>query len=128
MPAGQLFDPDPARVTDARHFVSSTLAEWGVRAPDAALLVSELATNAVLHARSEFEVTIYRHHDRVRVEVYDHNTRLPAFAVVPADAYSGRGLMLVQALAWAWGVETHPDDGKTIWFEVTSERVSDNHR
>ncbi len=118
MPLGRSFEPDPSQVTLARRFVAGALASWGVRAPDADLLVSELATNAVLHARSEFEVTVIRHHDRVRVEVFDHNTRLPAFAAVPSDASSGRGLMLVQALAGAWGVESNTADGKTIWFEV----------
>jgi anti-sigma regulatory factor (Ser/Thr protein kinase) len=91
---------------------------------DLPLLVSELATNAVLHARSDFEVTVIRLPQRVRVEVFDQNTRLPSFAVAPRDAHSGRGLMLVQGLSGAWGVESHSDSGKTIWFEVpTPSRV-----
>lgn len=85
---------------------------------DLPLLVSELATNAVLHARSDFEVTVIRAHQRVRVEVFDQNTRLPSFAAAPPDAYSGRGLMILRELASAWGVESHSDVGKTIWFEV----------
>ena len=82
------------------------------------LLVSELATNAVLHARSDFEVTIIRSQQRVRVEVFDQNTRLPSFAIAPPDAYSGRGLIILRELASAWGVESHSDVGKTIWFEL----------
>ena len=74
--------------------------------------------NLVLHARSDFEVTVIRSHERVRVEVFDQNTRLPSFAAAPPDAYSGRGLVILRELATAWGVESHSDVGKTIWFEV----------
>ena len=80
--------------------------------------MSELATNAVLHARSDFEVTVIRYDQRVRVEVFDQNTRMPSFAVALPDAYSGRGLMLERELASVWGVESHSDSGKTIWFEL----------
>lgn len=102
----------------ARRFVTATLASWALEQTDVALLVSELATNAVLHARSDFTVTIHARGDRIRVEVGDRNARLPSPASVPAAAYSGRGLMIVQELAAAWGVESHADDGKTVWFEV----------
>jgi anti-sigma regulatory factor (Ser/Thr protein kinase) len=105
-------------VAQARHFATAALDEWGIVAEDIALLVSELATNAVLHARSDFRIRLIAYEERVRVEVTDQNTRLPSFAVVPEDAYSGRGLMLVQASAAAWGVEAHSEEGKTIWFEV----------
>lgn len=114
----KIFGPDAAQVVEARRFVSTVLDRWGVRGSDAPLLVSELATNAVLHARSEFSVTVSKDHKRVRVEVFDQNSRLPSPASVRPDAYSGRGLMLVQALAGAWGVDSHADEGKTIWFEV----------
>ena len=113
-----MFEPATSEVLAARHFVTDALKRWGCPTGDTALLVSELATNAVLHARSEFTVSVDAERGRVRVEVSDRNSRLPQMAVVPSDAYSGRGLMLVQALASAWGVESFTDDGKTIWFEV----------
>jgi len=118
MRSTRTFEPDAATVVAARHFVASTLAAWSVAADDVPLLVSELATNAVLHARSEFTVSIALGAGLLRVEVSDGNSRMPIVAVVPADAYSGRGLMLVQALASAWGVERHTDQGKTVWFEM----------
>ena len=117
--ASCMFEPDASQVALARRFATAALDAWGLEADDIELLVSELATNAVLHARSDFWIRIVALADRVRVEVSDQNSRLPSFSVVPADAYSGRGLMLVQASAAAWGVEAHSDDGKTIWFEVT---------
>ncbi|HUB70227.1 MAG TPA: ATP-binding protein [Acidimicrobiales bacterium] len=116
--ASRAFSPEPREVYSARHFVASVLEKWGFECDDLPLLVSELATNAVLHARSDFEVTVVRSGPRLRVEVYDQNTRLPSFAVAPPDAYSGRGLMLLRELATAWGVESHSDSGKTIWFEL----------
>jgi anti-sigma regulatory factor (Ser/Thr protein kinase) len=116
--AWRTFAPEPGEVFLARHFVASVLAAWGLEVGDLPLLVSELATNAVLHARSDFEVTVLLTERSVRVEVFDQNTRLPSFAVAPADAYSGRGLLLLRELASAWGVESHSDVGKTIWFEV----------
>lgn len=112
------FAPEASEVSAARHFVAGVLASWGLGSDDLPLLVSELATNAVLHARSDFEVCVVREERSVRVEVFDQNTRLPSFAVAPPDAYSGRGLLLLRELATAWGVESHSDVGKTIWFEV----------
>jgi anti-sigma regulatory factor (Ser/Thr protein kinase) len=116
--ASRVFEPYPVEVSAARRFVAGTLERWHIRADEVALLVSELATNAVLHARSDFEVSVCRLPSGVRVEVFDRNTRLPTPAIVPADAYSGRGLLLVQTLASAWGVESRSDEGKIIWFEV----------
>jgi anti-sigma regulatory factor (Ser/Thr protein kinase) len=120
--AWRTFAPNPSEVFAARHFVSYVLEKWSMEIEDVPLLVSELATNAVLHARSDFEVTVIRLRNCVRVEVFDQNTRLPSFAVAPTDAYSGRGLMLLRGLSTNWGVESHSDVGKTIWFEVDTPR------
>jgi anti-sigma regulatory factor (Ser/Thr protein kinase) len=127
--AWRAFAPDPGEVFSARHFVASVLDSWGFEMEDLSLLVSELATNAVLHARSDFEVTIIRLPRCVRVEVFDQNTRLPSFAAAPTDAYSGRGLMLLRGLSANWGVESHSDIGKTIWFELAlPKRLSGRRR
>lgn len=117
MRASREFEPEPGEVQGARRFVAASLESWGFDPGDVTLLTSELATNAVLHARSPFRVTLIRRGCRLRVEVADDNSRLPAVALVPPDANSGRGLALVQTLAGAWGVET-VETGKTIWFEV----------
>jgi anti-sigma regulatory factor (Ser/Thr protein kinase) len=118
MRATRTFEPQADQIGAARRFASATLAGWGIVDVDVALLVSELATNAVLHARSEFAVTVSATAERVRVEVFDRNSRLPSLVAVPADAYSGRGLMLVEAMATAWGVDASIEDGKAIWFEL----------
>jgi anti-sigma regulatory factor (Ser/Thr protein kinase) len=93
---------------------------WADAADTVALLVSELATNAILHAYGpEIRVRILDHGPRLRVEVFDGSPVLPVPRRAHAHAEDGRGLALVQAQAVRWGVETHPD-GKTAWFEVGS--------
>jgi anti-sigma regulatory factor (Ser/Thr protein kinase) len=80
-------------------------------------MVSELASNAVLHARSEFTVIVQREGDRLRVEVHDRGAGLPAIRTLPQMATTGRGLRIVDQLADLWGTQAE-GDGKVVWFEV----------
>lgn len=82
-----------------------------------ALLTSELVTNAVVHARSDVEVTVSLGARAVRVEVADDGPGRPAVRRAGPDSPSGRGLTLVDAVADRWGVD-HAAPGKSIWFEV----------
>ena len=112
---------DPSAVPAARRFASQQLMDFS-GAPDvvekARLLVTELTTNAVMHAHSPIRLTVEPLSDRVRIEVRDDDPRpLDAPNRPDPDATSGRGLWLVSALACAWGVNRN-DRGKTIWFEV----------
>jgi anti-sigma regulatory factor (Ser/Thr protein kinase) len=106
-------------VPPARHFVESVLTAWGH--PDSAwtgaLLVSELAANAALHARTEFSVRVKDLGDRIRLEVSDSSPRIPRQRMYGADATTGRGLQLVAQLAHDWGVAAQAD-GKTVWVEL----------
>jgi anti-sigma regulatory factor (Ser/Thr protein kinase) len=112
-------DADPESVGQARRFCAATLDRWGAH-PDlvstCVLLVSELATNAVLHAGTSFTVTIERG-TRLRVEVDDGDPRMPHPRDYGVDAMSGRGLHLVKALARASGAALS-DSGKSVWFEL----------
>jgi anti-sigma regulatory factor (Ser/Thr protein kinase) len=104
----------------ARHFVADTLGRWGHTGrmvDDAQLLVSELATNAVLHARSAFSVVARAEESRIRVSVRDASPVTPKLRDHGAMALSGRGLHLVAALSADWGVEVTAD-GKTVWAEL----------
>lgn len=84
---------------------------------DIRLMVSELVTNAILHAAGGCEVTLRMSGDRLRVEVADHcSTRPQVRAPNLVDAH-GRGLFLVESMADGWGVDSH-DAGKTVWFQV----------
>jgi len=79
------------------------------------LLVSELVTNAVVHAGGPVGLTIRHLGSRTRVEVSDTSVRLPE--VCPATVEHCRGMHIVAALSARWGAEGH-DGGKTVWFEV----------
>jgi anti-sigma regulatory factor (Ser/Thr protein kinase) len=80
--------------------------------------VSELVTNAVIHAGSDVEVMVRLTATAARVEVTDASTDGVAPRDATADEDSGRGLALVGNLARRWGVRAAPGGGKTVWFEV----------
>ena len=113
------FEPDASEVSAARHFAAEEARQWGVDTDVVALVVSELAANAVLHARSEFTVSLCLDGERVVVEVADENPRVPFVPVPQKGALSGRGLLIVQRLARAWGVREGSLPGtKVVWAEL----------
>ena len=118
--AARRFPADPAAVTEARRYVDDVLAEWELAglSPVATLLVSELATNAVLHAGTGFEVRLCPTAGHgVRVELEDGNPQLPAKRSPSEWSSHGRGLLIVDALATRSGTAPH-DPGKVVWFEL----------
>lgn len=114
--------PQPDSVPQVRRFVRERLESWGFdgAVDTATMLVSELATNAVLHARTSFTVELSRDGDRLRVCVLDASRAVPRPRRYGTDSTTGRGLRLVETLSTCWGIEQQ-DDGKTIWFEVPSD-------
>jgi anti-sigma regulatory factor (Ser/Thr protein kinase) len=111
--------PDHAAAARARRFVSDTLRAWGCAdaIADAELLVSELVTNAVLHARSATSVTIERDGATVRISVCDDSPTRPRLRNYGPEAVTGRGLVIVDRIAQRWGVDPS-DEGKCVWFEI----------
>lgn len=114
--------PEPASASAARRFTQEVLSDWqeGDLSEIVALLVSELVTNAVLHAASPVDVALRRRGPAVRVEVADTSPVIPGAREFGDDATTGRGLALIDALSEDWGVDTIPQDGKVVWFEVLS--------
>ena len=107
------FPPVAESVRAARRFVERLVpSEFDERA---VLLVSELATNAVLHARSPFEVRV-RWIPTRRIEVRDASIDLPKIADPSSDDLHGRGLRLVDSFSAAWGISPE-ENGKVVWFE-----------
>ena len=102
-----------------RHFTVGTLRDWGAEeiADDAALVVTELAANAIVHAHSSFTVLLSARGDLVRISVRDACplSDRPGAAPTPASLH---GLGAVDALASRWGVESLGDAGKTVWVEL----------
>src|SRR5687767_11604869 len=103
----------------ARHFVERELTD---RCPPAlveaaALLASELVTNAVRHARTPLTLAVTPSSDGLRLEVQDGSERMPQLRE-PSSGAHGRGLLLIDRIAEAWGTEERPD-GKTVWLELT---------
>jgi anti-sigma regulatory factor (Ser/Thr protein kinase) len=83
----------------------------------AQVLVSELVTNAVLHADPPIHLDIRLDSNRIRVDVHDGSELHPQARSVAVDAMNGRGLPLVEALSTGWGWSAKPD-GKSVWFEL----------
>lgn len=101
----------------ARRFVTTMLRDLGLEhlTDAAALAVSELVTNAVLHSRTDIELVVSADEETVRVEVSDLGPALPVLRAYGSYATTGRGLGLVAALVHEMGVQ--PDEvGKTVWF------------
>jgi anti-sigma regulatory factor (Ser/Thr protein kinase) len=116
----------PQSVSAARRLVVRTLREWDLDALEAtaALLVTELATNAVLHARSDLRVQVERRGEVVRVGVSDASPAGPQRRRHGVEAPTGRGLGLVQLLAADWGTEACGQGSswrKTVWFELPTD-------
>jgi anti-sigma regulatory factor (Ser/Thr protein kinase) len=107
-------------VMSARRFVLDSLAQLPKPLLDAiALMVSELASNCVVHTAAEFEVCVVRAAGVLRVEVTDPGRDLPVVRHPDAADLRGRGLVIVEELADDWGIVRHVGDtGKMVWFAV----------
>ena len=111
------YPPRSESVTLARRFVAHELREID---PDlrevAALATSELASNAVRHAATGFDVEVECSDTEVRVVVSDQGEGVPAVQHPGPETPSGRGLAIVEHVTDAWGVEAEAGDGHRIWF------------
>lgn len=112
------FTSDAASVSQARRYVLSLLDLDPTTTESVQLAVSELATNAVLHARSPFRVRVSKNSSSVRVSVFDHSSATAARKNYGPDAVTGRGLTIVERVTDEWGV-TPEALGKWVWFEVS---------
>ena len=115
---------DHTAAARARQFVARTLESWDCAdaIADAELLVSELVTNAILHARSPAVVSIAREQAGLRVAVCDSSTAPPRVRDYGPSAVTGRGMLLVDRIARRWGVDMN-GNGKCVWFEVDLQSV-----
>ncbi|MFF3331071.1 ATP-binding protein [Streptomyces sp. NPDC002888] len=114
---------DLREVPEARRALRELLRQWGKpgRSDIAELLTSELVTNALVHTDHDAVLTATVGPRGLHVEVRDFVGRRPRLCVPIADERThGRGLVLVQSLADAWGVRAH-GVGKAVWFDLDAE-------
>ncbi len=115
------FDGDSGSPAEARALVRQTLAAWDCDDLDdvASLLTTEVVANAVRYAADQIALRVSLDDGVVRVEVHDSNPVLPEGHRVSRGATSGRGLLVIDALAQRWGAQ--PDGtGKIVWFELAT--------
>jgi anti-sigma regulatory factor (Ser/Thr protein kinase) len=116
--------PTPRGARLARLLATEQLRSWGLPLDPARLLVAELANNASAHGRvagRDFRLALYVVGDTLRIEVTDtRGQELPCPRTPAPDAESGRGLLLVEALADRWGVSEGRFPRKTVWAELRS--------
>ncbi|MEV7287471.1 SpoIIE family protein phosphatase [Streptomyces sp. NPDC093252] len=117
---------DLRHVGRLRHYVQDLLPGWGLAGlqDELELLLTEVVTNALVHADSDVDVRLREYPDHLRVEVRDSDPRPPLLVADlgpgdtgDADAESGRGMLIVDALASSWG-SSPAGRGKTTWFEL----------
>jgi DNA-binding NarL/FixJ family response regulator len=120
MATSRRFPRDERSPRDARRFVDEILRMWDCQpAIDTLeLILSEVVSNAVVHARSAPEVSVRLLEGFLRVEVADDSDAMPE--VRPADEMDtgGRGLQILASESTRWGIAPRPGGGKAVWFEV----------
>lgn len=115
------FGPSEESVRHARAFVAATLAAWDLDdlAEVAVLLTSELATNAVVHARTACTITVEHRPPDLVIEVSDGEASAPVCQDPNPASEGGRGMLLVDRLANRWGTHSR-SAGKSVWFSLRS--------
>jgi anti-sigma regulatory factor (Ser/Thr protein kinase) len=121
-----ILSPTPRGARLARLLATEQLRAWELPLDPAEHIVAELAANAATHGRvpgRDFRLTLYVVGGTLRIEVTDtRGDRHPHLTPATGDAESGRGLLLVDALADRWGVAPGPHPRKTVWAEVEHSR------
>jgi anti-sigma regulatory factor (Ser/Thr protein kinase) len=118
------FSPEPRSVAAARRFAMAALSGTPAHVLEAVkLMVSELVTNSIRHAGTDFQVTVCCEQGTIRIEVTDHAGGNPVLRSPGPEDATGRGLRIVEALSEAWGVEPAATQGKTVWFTVPATEL-----
>jgi len=121
--------PDPESPRLARQFVAERLTAWGYDGmhDEAVLLVSELVMNAVVHADGPLTLDVGDLGDGIVVAVADSMPAEPMPRVASSSETTGRGLMIVQGIATAWGVASlRQENGKLVWFRLGADGTTES--
>jgi len=119
--------PHPADVPAARRFLDEHCRRWGCGdlVDDAEIVVTELVTNAFMHAGTRCELRAGLTDRALRLQVTDYGPGMPDPRPADEGAEHGRGLLLISVLCVAWGVEALPDGGKVVWAELLRTDAAD---
>jgi anti-sigma regulatory factor (Ser/Thr protein kinase) len=111
----------PVSASRSRDFVRHHLGEHALShlSDDLELVVSELSTNAMLHAATSFKVSLYAFQETLLLEVEDGSRDGPSLVAAEVLDTNGRGLAIVNLLSQDWGVDAHTDGGKSVWAEFS---------
>ena len=111
----------PGDVAAARWFIADRLHGHGLSnvVDDAQLVVSELATNAMVHAATSFKVSLHAFEQTLLLEVEDGSQVGPSLVATRVLDTNGRGMAIVDLLSRDWGVDTHGAGGKSVWAEFS---------
>ena len=109
-----------ASVATARRFVEQHVRQWAADQilADAILVASELTANAITHAETPCRIRLALNDATLRIDVIDAGSGTPEPQRTDLAAEHGRGLLMVGAVAAAWGMEALPGDGKLVWAEL----------
>jgi anti-sigma regulatory factor (Ser/Thr protein kinase) len=109
----------PTAPAEARRHVRAAIESWDVAADPyvAALLTSELVTNAIMHTAGTVRLFVTCSCEHLRVYVHDTSRARPVPLDPPAEAEDGRGLVLVDSLSTDWG-SYRTSDGKAVYFTL----------
>lgn len=114
------FESSEESVGAARRFVGDMVTDVALEVRDSvSLMVSELSTNALVHASSGFDVTVERSASAVFVSVSDRGGGTPMLQSPESTEPHGRGLRIVDALSDEWGISSTAGDGKSVWFRMS---------
>ena len=117
------FSPGPRSVSEARGFVADLLVQHELPSlvDDVRLVVSELVTNALVHAHTHITVTLEeRRAAGVKLTVHDDSSATPVARIAAVTDTGGRGLAIVEHYCSEWGFEVHPGHGKSVWAVFAS--------
>ena len=119
------FAADASSASEARAFVTLHLLDHdlGHLVDDVQVVVSELATNAMLHAQTPFMVILRALNGSVRLEVQDGSQVEPILVMARGLDTGGRGVAIVNALSRDWGVIANTSGGKSVWAEFQPARA-----
>jgi anti-sigma regulatory factor (Ser/Thr protein kinase) len=116
---------EPVSASKARDFIGEHLVAHGLLhlVEDVRLVTSELTTNAMVHARTPFAVTLAQLDGIVRLTITDGSSSVPVRNTPGLMDMNGRGLMLVGLLSDAWGATTGSDGSKAVWASFATRAM-----